>query len=194
MQAYHCLKHVPRDQVSNYAKGRGLMRGGPVFRACVRACLCFLVSIVRANRLTSKKTSACSGEETHQRTPQVSEPFGAGLSNLTLLKGRDSGLFARQQVRVAKELLRANSFSDISLLELPTRVVGPIHSCFSGSLFSLGRCFGRRSSGSMFFVSSTPLSTRPTFSLLCVWVLFYPIIVSVACPLAHILCYDYVAR
>ena len=44
---------------------------------CVSACVrVFFVSVVRANRLTNEKTSACSREKVHKRTPKCLDPFG----------------------------------------------------------------------------------------------------------------------
>ena len=43
---------------------------------CVRMCVCvFFIGIVRANRLTSEKTPACSGETTRKRVPKCRDPW-----------------------------------------------------------------------------------------------------------------------
>ena len=45
-----------------------------VLKVCVCVCV-FFISIVRANRLTNEKTSACSGEETYERSPKCLDPL-----------------------------------------------------------------------------------------------------------------------
>ena len=45
---------------------------------CVCVCVCvsaFFITIVRANRWTNAKTSACSGEKTHGRIPKCLNPL-----------------------------------------------------------------------------------------------------------------------
>ena len=79
----------------------------------------------------------------------MSEPFVT--LNLTLLKGRGSGLL--QGIKYA--LPKSSSARTLSPIYLFLRFLrGP---SVSSTLIYLGRCFGLRSSGSNFFVSSTPL-------------------------------------
>ena len=79
-------------------------RGGMVVDgACVVVCVCvrvcvFFVSIVRANRLTNEKTSACS-RETALTHSQVSGPFYLESDST---EGQILRIFARYQVRIAK--------------------------------------------------------------------------------------------
>ena len=98
--------------------------GVDVVVARARVCACFFVSIVRANRLTNEKTSACSEEKTPKRIPRCRDPLiTTGASKVTLLESAeilDCCKVARTRCPKSSSAL-CNPTSDISLLALPAR-------------------------------------------------------------------------